>query len=556
MDLRRAAADWFARFARLLHLSIVGTILGTGFLCMSLTPSLLPRTWLVQGLVSGFSAATGYGIGTTLGALADKMLGRRAPGPRVRRIAWQVLTGAGVPAVGAVLWQGSRWQGDLYRLMGERPPTRPGYLRVILVTVGLFAVVLAVARGLRVAARAVGQLLTRWVPSVAARASGGVVVLALSLGVLNAAVYDPAMSMASGWSEGLNDELSPRVAQPGDPNRSGSPHSLVSWDSLGLQGRAFVGGGPSIQQLWAFNGTAPRPPIRVYAGRRSAPDIRSEATLAVRELQRTGAFDRRALCVIATTGTGWVDPRAAEALEYLYNGDTAQVAIQYSYLPSWLSFAVERGKAVDAARELFNQVWAAWSRLPAGHRPVLLTFGESLGSYGGESAFTGLDDLVRRVDGALWVGPTHVNPLWTQIVTQRDDGSSQIHPVFEQGHTVRFANSPDDLDTPAQPWPSPRIVYLSHASDPITWWSPRLLVHKPDWLREPRGPDVLPAMRWYPFVTFWQVTADLMFADQTPLGHGHHYGGELAAAWAAIAPPAGWTDRDTARLSALIDSDG
>ena len=394
-----------------------------------------------------------------------------------------------------MLWQGSRWQGDLYRLMGERPPTRPGYLRVILVTIGLFAVVLAVARALRAAARAVGQLLTRWVPSAAARASGGVVVLALSLGILNAAVYDPAMSMTSGWSEGLNDEFSPRVAQPASGYRSGSPQSLVSWASLGLQGRAFVGGGPTTAQLQAFSGGPAHPPIRVYAGRRSAPDIRAEAALAVRELQRTGAFARKALCVIATTGTGWVDPRAAEALEYLYGGDTAQVAIQYSYLPSWLSFAVERGRAVDAGRELFNQVWTAWSQLPAGHRPVLLTFGESLGSYGGESAFTGLDDLIRRVDGALWAGPTHANPLWTGLVARRDDGSSQIRPVFEQGHTVRFATGPADLDTPAQPWPAPRIVYLSHASDPITWWSPRLLVHKPDWLREPRGPDVLPAMR-------------------------------------------------------------
>ena len=185
---------------------------------------------------------------------------------------------------------------------------------------------------------------------------------------------------------------------------------------------------------------------------------------------------------------------------------------------------------------------------------MLLTFGESLGSYGGESAFTGLDDLVRRVDGALWAGPTHANPLWGRVVARRDDGSTQVRPVVQDGHTVRVATRPSDLTSPAQPWPSPRIVYLNHASDPVTWWSPSLLVHKPDWLREKRGPDVLPAMRWYPFVTFWQVTADLMFADQAPPGHGHHYGGELAAAWAVIAPPAGWTDTDTARLSSLIDS--
>jgi uncharacterized membrane protein len=61
-------------------------------------------------------------------------------------------------------------------------------------------------------------------------------------------------------------------------------------------------------------------------------------------------------------------------------------------------------------------------------------------------------------------------------------------------------------------------------------------------------------VRWYPFVTFWQFTADLVLAHDTLLRHGHGYGGELATAWAAIAPRAGWTARDTDRLAALIDS--
>jgi uncharacterized membrane protein len=169
--------------------------------------------------------------------------------------------------------------------------------------------------------------------------------------------------------------------------------------------------------------------------------------------------------------------------------------------------------------------------------------------------FHNIDDLLSRVDGVLWAGPSNANPLWSRLVAQRDDGSSQIHPTYRHGATVRFVTGTGDLVTLAT-GPAPRVVYLHHASDPITWWSPGLAVHRPDWLREPRGPDVLPAMRWCPFVTFWQVTADLMFADDTPLGHGHRYGGELGAGWAAIAPPAGWTTGDTTRLRTLIDSHG
>ena len=44
-------------------LSAGGLLLGTLFFAASLTPTLLPRTFLTQGLLSGCSLAVGYGIG-------------------------------------------------------------------------------------------------------------------------------------------------------------------------------------------------------------------------------------------------------------------------------------------------------------------------------------------------------------------------------------------------------------------------------------------------------------------------------------------------------------
>ncbi|MFS8542768.1 MAG: alpha/beta-hydrolase family protein, partial [Limnochordales bacterium] len=206
---------------------------------------------------------------------------------------------------------------------------------------------------------------------------------------------------------------------------------------------------------------------------------------------RTGAFSRKVLCVITTTGTGWVDPQAAAALEFMYNGDTALVAMQYSYLPSWLSFLVDRDRAQAAGRELFQQVYERWSRLPREHRPKLLVFGESLGAFGAESAFTGDQDLRDRTDGALFVGPPDSSVLRRRFVHGRDPGSTEVLPIYRKGETVRFANRPADLAEPSAPWDPPRVVYLQHPSDPIVWWSPRLLFEKPDWLSEPRGADVL-----------------------------------------------------------------
>ena len=84
------------------------------------------------------------------------------------------------------------------------------------------------------------------------------------------------------------------------------------------------------------------------------------------------------------------------------------------------------------------------------------------------------------------------------------------------------------------------------------WWSPRLIVAPPDWLSGERGPDVSPRMFWIPFVTFWQVTADLVFSTGVPDGHGHKYEADYANGWARVAQPPGWTDADTERLRELI----
>jgi uncharacterized membrane protein len=190
--------------------------------------------------------------------------------------------------------------------------------------------------------------------------------------------------------------------------------------------------------------------------------------------------------------------------------------------------------------------------LPAGHRPELVVVGESLGSFGGEAAFSGTDDIRDRSSGVLWVGPTNTNTLWNRFTAQRDPGSPEWRPVYQGGRTVRFGDSPADFSTPGGQWQRPRVVYLQNPSDPIVWWSWPLAFHQPDWLRGPRPRDVSPAMRWYPLVTFWQVSADLALATAVPAGHGHTYGMlQGAAAWASIVPPPGWSDARTGKLGLL-----
>jgi len=342
------------------------------------------------------------------------------------------------------------------------------------------------------------------------------------------------------------------VSPPASALRSGGPHSLVPWDTLGRQGRSFVAGGPTQAQISRFTGHPATEPIRVYAGLDSAPTLGAEAGLVVRELDRTGAFRRRVLVVATATGTGWLNPAMIDPLEYLEDGDTAVAAIQYSFLPSWISFLADKAPAQLAGRTLFDAVHARWSLLPAGHRPQLVVFGESLGSFGGENAFSGTDDIRDRSSGVLWVGPTNGNTLWSQFTAARDPGTPEWQPVYQGGRTVRFITSAGQLNPVPPAWPAPRVVYLQNTSDPIVWWSWPLAFHQPGWLAGPAPPGVSPAMHWYPLVTFWQVAGDLALATAVPAGHGHTYGMlQGAAAWSALVPAAGWPPARIAELGAL-----
>jgi uncharacterized membrane protein len=531
-------------------------ILGAAlFFCVSLTPSLLPRTWQVQGVISGASASVGYATGVGFAWLWSRLVRGRLSMPRALWRAVRPVLGAGaIVLVGGSIYQGSRWQRDLHALMGERPPSRAVYLGVLLLSALLMAAVIGVARALRALARALARFLRRFIPPLPARFAGFAVVVLLVVGLLDGLVYDGFLAMATSTARNLNNAYRTVGPVPTSPNRSGSPRSLVSWDSLGSRGREFVAGGPSVEQLRRFVGSRAREPIRAYVGMESTPTIREAAALAVRELERTDAFSRSVLVVVTTTGTGWVDPYLADALEYMYGGDTAMVGVQYSYLPSWISFLSEHERVRQAGRELFDQVHRRWSEVPAARRPRLLVLGESLGSLGSEAAFRDLDDLRARVDGALWAGPVNANGLWAELVAERDPGTPEVLPIYQGGVTVRFASRPADLQRPSSLWSTPRVVYLQNPSDPVTWWSPRLLLRRPDWLTEPRGHDVLPAMRWYPFVTFLQVTADLVLAERAPGGHGHDFDRAAVAAWAAVARPPGWSDARTQELVRLLDA--
>ena len=525
------------------------------FVCLSLSPSLLPRTGLIQGLVCGITGAIGYGTGVLV-AWVWRAFVDRDPRPAGRR-SWQIFAVVAAASLVAALALGRYWQGRIRELLGMPPDGLASLVVVPLVAALVLVVLVGLGRALRHVYRWAAAQLGRWVGPRAARAVGWIAVAAGTTLLISGVLLDGIVAAADAAFSVRNGTTEAGVVQPTAPERSGGPGSLVSWPSLGQQGRSFTGTGPSVEEIAAFRGAPARIPVRAYAGLESAGSAELRAHLAVDDLARAGGFERGTLVVATATGSGWVDPGAVDSVEYMTGGDTATVSMQYSYLPSWLSYLVDQDRAREAGRELFDAVYDRWSKLPVTHRPALVVVGESLGSFGGETAFSGEYDLRNRTTGAVFAGPPNFNTLYREFVDGREAGTREVTPVYRDGRTVRFSTDPRS-GVPPQDMPAdgPRVLYVQHASDPIVWWSPRLVLHRPDWLAEPPGDDVVGSVRWLPFVTFWQVSADLPFAVEVPDGHGHVYTHEYVDAWAWVLRPPGWTEHDAAALRAIVSPSG
>lgn len=528
----------------------LGVAMALLFFLWSLSPSLLPRSWVIQGAISGVAAAGGYGFGVGL-SWAARHLHVPAPSAQWRRWLWWAIGLVALITIPVLLWLASSWQRDIRRLVHEPAGPRVQYLGVFVITALVAMALIGIVRLAHDIFALLTERVLRFLPRLIARVIAAVAVVALAVGIVTGVLYDSFIKIANKTYSAGDRGNKPGVSRPTAPERSGSPASLAPWSTLGKEGRAFVDSGPTPTQITGLTGRPAVEPIRVFVGMKSAPGLRAEAHLVLRELQRTGAFTREVLGLATPTGSGWVDSTLTDPLEYMFDGSSAVATMQYSYLPSYLSFVTDKDTAENAGRLLFDTIHDYWATLPADHRPRLVVYGESLGAYGGLSAFSSVSDLTTRTSGAVFAGTPNFTALWTDITTARRKGSPERLPVYGNGQTVRFAASAKGLYEPDGTLSHPKVVFLQHASDPIVWWSPSLIWTEPDWLRQPRGSDVVSQTHWYPFVTFWQVTCDMIVATAAPRGHGHRYGPETPTAWRAILHPPHWTDADTSALTAL-----
>jgi uncharacterized membrane protein len=531
------------------NLSSAGLVLATLFFAASLTPSLIPRTDLTQGALSGMSAAAGYGIGAFGNWLWQYLELPPVNGPR-RRLLNRLWAGGCAVLLVVSLWRTTQWQNSVLQLMQQEPVTSIYPLRVSLVALPTFLLLIALGRCFKIVFRWVASWTRRFVPRRVANVIGVAVVAVLFWSIVNGIVFRIAIHSLDASFREADELIAPDREAPAASSKTGSPASLIAWDKLGRRGREYISSGPTAEQIRAFTGKDAMEPIRVYVGLPAGETAARRARLALDELKRVGAFSRAALVVITPTGTGWVDPAAVDTMEYLFNGNVASVAQQYSYLSSPLSLLIEPDYGADSARALFSAVYDYWTTLPKDSRPKLYLHGLSLGAMNSERSFESYELLGDPFSGALWSGPPFKSRLWRQFTERRNPGSPAWLPRFRDSSFVRFMNQGGGTIPNETPWGPMRMVYLQYASDPVTFFDYRDVYRRPAWLASPRGPDVSEQLRWYPLVSMLQLAMDAAVATtQTPMGYGHVYAPQhYIDAWLQVTGISDWSGEEIGRL--------
>ncbi|MDK3072006.1 alpha/beta-hydrolase family protein [Sedimentitalea sp. JM2-8] len=516
---------------------------------------MIPRAGALQGVSAGLSLAVGYGIGVLISGLWSLLELPRPGMQTLRRAVWAALVFAGA----VIIWGlagAAGGQQPLHDAMGL-PPVESARPWTIAAVGGVLAAILIFLGRLFVAAmQTISRRLTpMWPPRLAMLVAFLATVIIFNfIGndlILNRIVSGLDLSYA-GIDAMISDEIDP----PQDPLKTGSPASLISWDSIGNQGRNRVSDPLDAAAIADITGEPAMEPIRVYVGLGSAETAEDRARLALDEAIRVGAFDRKTLVIATPTGTGWIDPSGAFPLEVLTHGDVATISVQYSYLPSWLSLLTVPEYGAESAREVFLAIYHHWRSLPRDARPKLYLFGLSLGALNSDLSVDFFDLVGDPFTGAFWVGPPFASHSWGQITADRDPGSPAWLPTFRDGAVVRFLNQ-FEMPQSGQPWGSFRIAYLQYGSDAITFFSPSILWREPDWMKAPRAPDVVENFRWIPVVTFLQVGFDLLTATTTPKGFGHDIAGtDYLKGWVALLSPEGWNDPALDRVRAAMAERG
>ena len=530
---------------------LVGAALGY---FAALTPSLLPRALPFLIVVTAIGVVAGYAAGSAIEWFARTIARLDAwyPNKKVTTVSLVVTWGLALVFTPiAVAWQKTQQEAL------NMPQAVPGSLALAVSAILLGAVLVLIGRCIRAVTRLVGTLvgrigpLHRWVEASWERIRWIRLAVSLVFVVLLFAGLNAGFSWLTGVYNTTNSDASGQFASNLGVN-SGSDASPLPWETLGREGRYYVSNTMSAASIAEITARPAEQPIRLYVGMEQADSFDGRAALAVDELDRVDAWSREYLVIFGVTGTGWVDPDAINALEVVTGGDVTTVATQYSAVPSWIGFIIDSQTTINQNRATIDAVVERWKQLPKDQRPTLVLFGESLGSMGTQGAWTAdatPEEVTEDIKSIIWIGPPAESTLWKSWQADRTSGPAW-DPVIGDGQITRVLVQTEDPDRDDDTR-LPVIVFAAHANDPVVYWRPDLFYREADWTIPPHGPGVMSSLRWFPFITGFQVGMDLISGGAPP-EVGHNYSADMAPAVVLGVANPEWNPGDTVRLQEAL----
>lgn len=520
--IARGRTDSASNLARLLF--SVGTNLAVGAATYGIARALPPndgekaRRGLLRSAAQETSrvAVVGAGLSATVGTL--DLLAEGTP-----RLRWVTRIPIALPAGIAV----SAWK--IHRVhvrataAGDTTIANVSTRNSVGIAIGVGAGVLALQAGERLIAHGVSRGLARIAPSydVVSNPIGHAVALVV-LGVGMYSGYEYAVRRVENGAAAVEPAYE---NPPTSPFVSGGPGSVVSFESLSREGRRFVNMALTREEIAGVMGEpAVNDPIRLFVGLDSASLVEDRVDLLLDEMVRTKAFDRKVLCFVSPTGSGYINYVMAETLEYLTRGDCAIVTMQYSLLPSSMSLTHTR-LAVDQNRAIMHAITGYLRGMEPDRRPRFVAFGESLGAQTMQDiwAHRSVEAMERDfIHSSLYVG----TPSGTQFAHHWRVSPEKIDP---EGKLVELDNFGDFLDLPDDRRERIRHILVSHYDDPIPKFGINLLMRRPWWLgpADQRPPRVPKSATWAPWTTFVLTAVDLLNAMEVVPGtfgrRGHDY---------------------------------
>ena len=501
------------------------------------------------------AAAVAEGVARALPPREDERLRRGALRIAANRVARVAVLGAGLSflfGVSDVLEQSdprtrwmrrvpialplgvaaSAWQIHLAHVraeaLGDKTIAQVSTRNSILIATGVGAGVISLQFAEGAIAHAVARGMSKVAPSYNSVANpvGHLVSLGL-LGGLLVTGYEYAVRRVEDGGSSIEPAYN---NPPQNPAVSGSPESLVSFESLSREGRRFVNMVLSREEISQVMGEpALADPIRVFVGLGTSEEVEDRVDLLMDELIRVGAFDRKVLMFASPTGSGYINYVAAEALEYFARGDCAIATMQYSMLPSSMSLT-RTGLAIEQNRSVMHAVTGYLRGMDPAKRPRFVLFGESLGAQTMQDVWRHrtMEALNRDfIHSGLFLG----TPSATEFAKSWRFDPARVDP---DGAIAEVDNFDEVLALDPAERDRIRIVLLTHHDDPIPKFGTNLILRQPAWLGpvETRPAGVPKSSSWRPGNTFVLTGLDMVNAMDVRPGdfgrRGHDYREDIA----------------------------